>query len=157
MPLVRTITIVLALITTVAAGTILNGYKPGFLGKSDNKATLENSTSNDLIMAWDASHEPASLDGHIEPYQPGWLIDSFIADPLLVIGPDGEFYPALATSWSSSHQHRSSTLELDILVNGSYYPVRFQAQKNLQLDAASILAVRMWSHTAGSNNLSFAN
>jgi len=110
MPLVRTITIVLALTTTVAAGTILNGCRPDFLGKSDNKATLENSTSNDLIMAWDASHEPASLDGHIEPYQPAWLIDSFIADPLLIIGPDGEFHPALATSWSSSSAAGSNNL-----------------------------------------------
>ena len=55
-----------------------------------------------LIMAWDASHEPASLDGHVEPYQPAWLIDSFIADPLLILGPDGEFHPALAKSWTSS-------------------------------------------------------
>jgi peptide/nickel transport system substrate-binding protein len=55
-----------------------------------------------LIMAWDASHEPASLDGHVEPYQPAWLIDSFIADPLLILGPDGKFHPALAKSWTSS-------------------------------------------------------
>ncbi len=102
MSLVRNITIALVLTTIVAAGAVLSGCRPGFLGNSENETSLENSTSNDLIMAWDASHEPASLDGHIEPYQPAWLIDSFIADPLLVIGPDGEFHPALATSWSSS-------------------------------------------------------
>jgi peptide/nickel transport system substrate-binding protein len=65
-----------------------------------------------LIMAWDASHEPASLDGHVEPYQPAWLIDSFIADPLLVLGPDGEFHPALATSWTSSENADEWTFKL---------------------------------------------
>ena len=53
-------------------------------------------------MAWDANNEPASLDGHVEPYQSAWLIDSLIADPLLILGPDGRFHPALATEWSSS-------------------------------------------------------
>ena len=67
--------------------------------------TAENSPGdpgNELVIAWPASREPASLDGHIEPYQTAWLIDYMIADPLLIIGPDGEFHPALATAWSSS-------------------------------------------------------
>ncbi len=59
-------------------------------------------SSNELIIAWDATREPASLDGHIEPYQTAWLIDYLIADPLLILGPDGQFHPALATSWTSS-------------------------------------------------------
>jgi peptide/nickel transport system substrate-binding protein len=63
-------------------------------------------------MAWDATHEPASLDGHIEPYQPAWLIDSFIADPLLILGPDGEFHPALAASWTSSENADEWTFNL---------------------------------------------
>ena len=58
--------------------------------------------ANELIIAWTASREPASLDGHIEPYQTAWLIDYKIADPLLILGPDGEFHPALAASWSSN-------------------------------------------------------
>ena len=57
---------------------------------------------DELVIAWPASREPASLDGHIEPYQTAWLIDYMIADPLLIIGPDGEFHPALATAWSSN-------------------------------------------------------
>ncbi len=65
-----------------------------------------------LIMAWDASHEPASLDGHVEPYQPAWLIDSLIADPLVVLGPDGEYYPALAKSWTSSENADQWTFTL---------------------------------------------
>ncbi|MDE0649497.1 MAG: hypothetical protein OXI12_04030, partial [Gammaproteobacteria bacterium] len=41
---------------------------------------------DELIIAWTASREPASLDGHIEPYQTAWLIDYKIADPLLILG-----------------------------------------------------------------------
>ena len=58
--------------------------------------------ADELVIAWPASREPASLDGHIEPYQTAWLIDYMIADPLLIIGPDGAFQPALATAWSSN-------------------------------------------------------
>ena len=56
----------------------------------------------ELIMAWDAAQEPASLDGHIEPYHTAWLIDYMIADPLLILGPDGEYHPALAKSWTAA-------------------------------------------------------
>ena len=65
-----------------------------------------------LIMAWDGTREPASLDGHIEPYQPAWLIDSLIADPLLILGPDGGYHPALATSWTSSPEADAWTFTL---------------------------------------------
>ncbi len=56
----------------------------------------------ELIMAWDAAQEPASLDGHVEPYHTAWLIDYLVADPLLILGPDGEYHPALAKGWSST-------------------------------------------------------
>jgi len=65
-----------------------------------------------LILAWDGSREPASLDGHIEPYQPGWLIDSFIADPLVALGPDGDYVPSLASAWSSSETATEWTFTL---------------------------------------------
>ena len=65
-----------------------------------------------LIMAWDDSLEPASLDGHIEPYHTAWVIDSLIADPLLILGPDGKFHPALATSWTSSEAADTWTFSL---------------------------------------------
>ncbi len=71
---------------------------PGCGGDTDGSA----GPADELIIAWPASREPASLDGHIEPYQTAWLIDYMIADPLLIIGPDGEFHPALATAWSSN-------------------------------------------------------
>jgi peptide/nickel transport system substrate-binding protein len=80
--------------------------------KTGQSVQGEPSKGGHLIMAWDASHEPASLDGHVEPYQPAWLIDSFIADPLLILGPDGEFHPALATSWTSSQNADEWTFHL---------------------------------------------
>lgn len=55
----------------------------------------------ELIIAFPASSEPASLDGHIDPYQPAWLFDSFVADPLVILAPDATYQPALAESWSS--------------------------------------------------------
>ena len=53
-------------------------------------------------MAWDAEQEPASLDGHIDPYHTAWLIDYMITDPLLILGPDGQYHPALARTWTAS-------------------------------------------------------
>lgn len=66
----------------------------------------------ELVMAWDATREPASLDGQVEPYQAAWMIDSLIADPLVVLGPDGDHHPALATSWSSSPDADAWTFNL---------------------------------------------
>ncbi len=65
-----------------------------------------------LILAWDGSREPATLDGHVEPYQPGWLIDSFIADPLVVLGPNGDYIAGLALDWTSSEDARTWTFTL---------------------------------------------
>ncbi len=59
-------------------------------------------TAQDLVIAMPASNEPASLDGHIDPYQSTWLINSLMSDPLVVLSPDGEYLPALATDWSVS-------------------------------------------------------
>src|SRR5262245_32459428 len=63
------------------------------------EAPAEEARGGDLVIAFPASSEPASLDGQIDPYQPAWLFDSFVADPLLVLGPDGSYQPALAESW----------------------------------------------------------
>ncbi len=56
----------------------------------------------DLTIAWRASQEPASLDGHIDPYQSTWLFNSFVADPLVVLDSDLQVKPALATAWESN-------------------------------------------------------
>jgi peptide/nickel transport system substrate-binding protein len=55
-----------------------------------------------LTIAFPANQEPASLDGHIDPYQSTWLFNSFIADPLLILDSDGSYKPALATNWEST-------------------------------------------------------
>jgi peptide/nickel transport system substrate-binding protein len=66
----------------------------------------------DLVIAFPISSEPASLDGHIDPYQPAWLFDSFVTDPLVILDPNGEYQPALATSWESSPDGSSWTFFL---------------------------------------------
>ena len=68
--------------------------------------------AGDLKIAFPASQEPASLDGHIDPYQSTWLFNSFVADPLVVLAPDGSYLPALATGWSSSPDGRVWTFKL---------------------------------------------
>ncbi len=55
----------------------------------------------DLEIAFPANSEPASLDGHIDPYQSAWLFDSFTADPLVILAPDATYQGALAESWES--------------------------------------------------------
>ena len=65
-----------------------------------------------LVIAWPAIQEPASLDGHIDPYQSTWMFNSLVADPLVVLAPDGTYKPALATSWTSSPDGREWTFKL---------------------------------------------
>jgi peptide/nickel transport system substrate-binding protein len=68
--------------------------------------------AGDLVIAFPASQEPASLDGHIDPYQSTWLFDSFVADPLVVLDADGNYQPALATSWEVSEDGKTWTFKL---------------------------------------------
>lgn len=70
------------------------------------------SKGGDLVIAVAADEEPASLDGQIDPYQSTWLFDSLIADSLIVLGPDGQYKPDLATEWSASEDGRSWTFKL---------------------------------------------
>ncbi len=60
-----------------------------------------------LTIAWRANQEPASLDGHIDPFQSTWLFNSFVADPLVVLDGEAKYRPALATSWESMPTARS--------------------------------------------------
>ena len=68
--------------------------------------------ADDLTIAMPANQEPASLDGHIDPYQSTWLLDSFVADPLIVLKPDGSYGAALATEWSSNDDGTEWTFKL---------------------------------------------
>ena len=65
-----------------------------------------------LTIAFRANQEPASLDGHIDPYQSTWLFDSFVADPLLILDPNGKYLPALATGWDASADGKVWTFTL---------------------------------------------
>jgi peptide/nickel transport system substrate-binding protein len=65
-----------------------------------------------LVIVFPANQEPASLDGHIDPFQSAWLLNSFIADPLVVQDSDGQYKPALALSWESTPDGRSWTFRL---------------------------------------------
>ncbi len=46
------------------------------------------------------------------PYQSTWLFNSFVADPLVILDPDGKYQPALATSWESSPDGKVWTFKL---------------------------------------------
>lgn len=66
----------------------------------------------DLEIAFPASSEPATLDGHIDPYQSAWLFDSFAADPLVILAPDATYQGALAESWESLEGGLTWTFQL---------------------------------------------
>lgn len=65
-----------------------------------------------LTIAFPANQEPASLDGHIDPFQSTWLFNSFVADPLLILDGEGKYQPALATSWEVSPNGQVWTFRL---------------------------------------------
>ncbi len=55
-----------------------------------------------LVVATTASSEPANMDAHVDPYATTWLLNSFVADPLVTLTSEGEYKPGLATSWTVS-------------------------------------------------------
>jgi peptide/nickel transport system substrate-binding protein len=65
-----------------------------------------------LTIAFPANQEPASLDGHIDPFQSTWLFNSFIADPLVILDSDAVYRPALALSWETSTDSKTWTFKL---------------------------------------------
>jgi peptide/nickel transport system substrate-binding protein len=98
----------LTLLATLGLGG--TGCQPG--DSTATRAEVAGARPGELIMAWDAAQEPASLDGHIEPYHTAWLIDYMITDPLLILGADGEYRPALAKSWDASPGAEAWTFHL---------------------------------------------
>ncbi len=66
----------------------------------------------DLVIAVPAELEPASLDGHTDPYQNTWLFDSFSADSLIVMDSEGGYQPCLAESYETSEDGLTWTFKL---------------------------------------------
>ncbi|MFN8704857.1 MAG: ABC transporter substrate-binding protein [Rhodospirillales bacterium] len=69
-------------------------------------------SGGNLTIAFPANQEPASLDGHIDPFQSTWLFNSFIADPLVILDADAVYKPALALSWELSPDSKIWTFKL---------------------------------------------
>ncbi len=80
---------------------------PGTLSAQPSAARRGN-----LVLATRASSEPASMDAHVDPYAMTWLLDSFVADPLVFLAASGEYKPMLATGWSVSPNGLIWTLRL---------------------------------------------
>ena len=93
----------------VKLGACLLAGATMWLGASAAQAQTQGGT---LVIAWPAIQEPASLDGHIDPYQSTWMFNSLVADPLVILAPDGSYQPALATSWSSTPDGREWIFKL---------------------------------------------
>ncbi|MGQ0569219.1 MAG: ABC transporter substrate-binding protein [Armatimonadota bacterium] len=68
--------------------------------------------SGNLIIATRGSSEPASMDAHVDPYAITWLMDSWVADPLVALTGEGEYKPHLATGWAISPNGNIWTLRL---------------------------------------------
>lgn len=70
------------------------------------------SRSGNLVLATRGSAEPANMDAHVDPYAITWLMDSFVADPLVLLTAEGEYKPMIATGWSVSPNGLIWTLRL---------------------------------------------
>jgi len=68
--------------------------------------------AGDLIIAVQASIEPANLDYQVDPYTTTILFDSFVTDPLVIVAPDGTYQPALATEWEIAPDAKTFTFKL---------------------------------------------
>jgi peptide/nickel transport system substrate-binding protein len=76
------------------------------------KPTAAPARGGGLIIATAASSEPALSDGQVDPYVMTWLLDSFVTDPLVLLTPEGEYKPMLATGWVLSPDGKTLTLTL---------------------------------------------
>ena len=75
-------------------------------------ATAQAVRGGDLVIGTRGSSEPASLDGHVDPYSTTWLYNSFVTDRLVFLAPSGEYQPMLATGWTISPDGKEWTLSL---------------------------------------------
>ncbi len=140
-PLVTLITVVM-IVTLALAACAAPAAAPAADG-GDTASAAPAAKGGDLVIAFPASSEPASLDGHIDPYQSAWLFDSFVSDPLVILDNNGDYQPALATSWSSNDEGTSWTFDLRddvIFQDGTPFnaeAVKFNIERILAPETAS--------------------
>lgn len=116
-------------------------------GKQEVTDTGVGVKGGDLVLAVPEALEPASFDGHIDAYQSAWLFNSFIADPLIVLGPDNKYYPALAKEWKVNENSTEYTF---FLKEG----VTFQDETELNAEAVKYNFDRVKNPDLGSVQLS---
>jgi peptide/nickel transport system substrate-binding protein len=85
-----------------SASAIFASLAMGLVSTSALAQTPTPTPGGNLTIAWRANQEPASLDGHIDPFQSTWLFNSFVADPLVVLDGEAKYRPALATAWEAN-------------------------------------------------------
>jgi len=84
----------------------------GFTGTTQPAGAAPAAAGGDLVIATRGSAEPASLDGQIDPYANTWLMNSWVADRLLMLTPEGEYKPMLAERWTLSPNGKVLTIFL---------------------------------------------
>ena len=89
------------LVTLIALLLVLAGCAAPAAEETTTGDGMMAPRGGDLVIAFPANSEPATLDGHIDPYQAAWLFNSFTADPLIILAPDATYQGALAESWES--------------------------------------------------------
>lgn len=82
------------------------------IGPADLATAQSSPRGGNLILATRGSAEPASMDAHVDPYAITWLMNSFVADPLVFLTSEGEYKPMLATGWTVSPNGLIWTLRL---------------------------------------------
>jgi peptide/nickel transport system substrate-binding protein len=93
-------------------GTKLQAFALAFTFAASAAFAQTPVSGGNLTIAFPANQEPASLDGHIDPFQSTWLFNSFIADPLVILDTDAVYKPALALSWDLSADSKIWTFKL---------------------------------------------
>lgn len=109
----RRLALLVAIVMSVAL-TACAPTAPAPAAKTDagKAAAPTGPKGGNLVIATTANSEPANLDGHIDPYATAWLLNSFVADPLVTVSADGKYMPGLAESWAVSPDGKEWTFKL---------------------------------------------